>query len=262
MTKDSSNFVSIALCGFLGRMGSSIIEVSKSYQDLSVKAGIDKEEFIKDKVFSLEHVSSSLEDVVDYVDVVIEFTGSVDTAIKNAYVCKEHNKPIVIGTTGFDQHQLDQIREFSKSIPIVFSPNMSLGVNVLFKLLEIATKALKNKGYEIEISEIHHRFKKDAPSGTALRLLEIVKKEIPDAKESFGREGLAPRQDNEVGVFAIRGGDVVGEHTVYMFGMGERLELTHRATDRRIFAKGSLEAARWVFGKPAGFYSMFDVLGL
>ena len=187
----------------------------------------------------------------------------MDTAIKNTYICKEHNnKPIVIGTTGFDQHRLDQIKELSKSIPIVFSPNMSLGVNVLFKLLEIATKALKDKGYDIEISEIHHRFKKDAPSGTALRLLEIVKKEIPNLKETFGREGLAPRQDNEVGVFAIRGGDVVGEHTVYMFGMGERLELTHRATDRRIFAKGSLEAAKWVYRKPAGFYSMFDVLGL
>jgi 4-hydroxy-tetrahydrodipicolinate reductase len=260
MTKDS--FVSIALCGFLGRMGSSIIEVSKSYQDLVVKAGVDKEELIKDKTFAFEYVSSKLEDVVDYVDVVIEFTGSVDTAIKNTYICKEHNKPIVIGTTGFDQHQLDQMKELSKSIPIVFSPNMSLGVNVLFKLLEIATKALKDKGYDIEISEIHHRFKKDAPSGTALRLLEIVKKEIPNLKETFGREGLAPRQDNEVGVFAIRGGDVVGEHTVYMFGMGERLELTHRATDRRIFAKGSLEAAKWVYRKPAGFYSMFDVLGL
>ena len=260
MTKDS--FVSIALCGFLGRMGSSIIEVSKSYQDLVVKAGVDKEELIKDKTFALEYVSSKLEDVVDYVDVVIEFTGSVDTAIKNAYICKEYNKPIVIGTTGFDQHQLDQMKELSKSIPIVFSPNMSLGVNVLFKLLEIAAKALKDKGYDIEISEIHHRFKKDAPSGTALRLLEIVKKEIPNLKETFGREGLAPRQDNEVGVFAIRGGDVVGEHTVYMFGMGERLELTHRATDRRIFAKGSLEAAKWVYRKPAGFYSMFDVLGL
>jgi dihydrodipicolinate reductase len=260
MTKDS--FVSIALCGFLGRMGSSIIEVSKSYQDLVVKAGVDKEELIKDKTFALEYVSSKLEDVVDYVDVVIEFTGSVDTAIKNTYICKEYNKPIVIGTTGFDQHQLDQMKELSKSIPIVFSPNMSLGVNVLFKLLEIAAKALKDKGYDIEISEIHHRFKKDAPSGTALRLLEIVKKEIPNLEETFGREGLAPRQDNEVGVFAIRGGDVVGEHTVYMFGMGERLELTHRATDRRIFAKGSLEAAKWVYRKPAGFYSMFDVLGL
>jgi dihydrodipicolinate reductase (EC 1.3.1.26) len=260
MTKDS--FVSIALCGFLGRMGSSIIEVSKSYQDLVVKAGVDKEELIKDKTFALEYVSSKLEDVVDYVDVVIEFTGSVDTAIKNTYICKEYNKSIVIGTTGFDQHQLDQMKELSKSIPIVFSPNMSLGVNVLFKLLEIAAKALKDKGYDIEISEIHHRFKKDAPSGTALRLLEIVKKEISNLKETFGREGLAPRQDNEVGVFAIRGGDVVGEHTVYMFGMGERLELTHRATDRRIFAKGSLEAAKWVYRKPAGFYSMFDVLGL
>jgi dihydrodipicolinate reductase (EC 1.3.1.26) len=260
MTKDS--FVSIALCGFLGRMGSSIIEVSKSYQDLVVKAGVDKEELIKDKTFALEYVSSKLEDVIDYVDVVIEFTGSVDTAIKNTYICKEYNKPIVIGTTGFDQHRLDQMKELSKSIPIVFSPNMSLGVNVLFKLLEIAAKALKDKGYDIEISEIHHRFKKDAPSGTALRLLEIVKKEIPNLKETFGREGIAPRQDNEVGVFAIRGGDVVGEHTVYMFGMGERLELTHRATDRRIFAKGSLEAAKWVYRKPAGFYSMFDVLGL
>ncbi len=254
--------ISVALCGFLGRMGSSIIEVSKSYQDLLIKAGIDKEEYIKDKSFSLEYVSSNLKDVINYVDVVIEFTGNVDVAIQNALVCKEHGKPIVIGTTGFGEEHFNILKDYARYIPIVFSPNMSLGVNVLFKLLEIAVKALKGKGYDIEISEIHHRFKKDAPSGTALRLLEIVKKEIPSSKEVFGREGISPRDDSEIGVFAIRGGDVVGEHTVYMFGMGERLELTHRATDRKIFAKGSLEAAKWVYAKPSGFYSMFDVLGL
>ncbi len=254
--------ISVALCGFLGRMGSSILEVSKSYQDLIIKAGIDKEENIRDKQLPLEYVTSNLEDVINHVDVVIEFTGSVDAAIKNTLVCKDHKKPIVIGTTGFTEEQLNIIKDCSKDIPIVFSPNMSLGVNVLFKLLEIAIKALKDKGYDVEISEIHHRFKKDAPSGTALRLLDIVKKELPDTKDVFGREGISPREDNEVGVFALRGGDVVGEHTVYMFGMGERLELTHRATDRKIFAKGSVEAARWVYKKPSGFYSMFDVLGL
>ncbi len=254
--------LSIALCGFLGRMGNSIIEVSKSYKDLSIKAGIDKEENIKGKTFSLDYVSSNLNDVIDYIDVVIEFTGNEEATVKNTFICKEHRKPIVIGTTGLKEEKLNIIKDCSKDIPIVFSPNMSLGVNVLFKLLEIAVKALKDKDYDIEIAEIHHRFKKDAPSGTALRLLEVIKKELPDTKDIFGREGISPREDDEVGVFAIRGGDIVGEHTVYMFGMGERLELTHRATDRKIFAKGSLEAARWVYGKPSGFYSMFDVLGL
>ncbi len=254
--------ISIALCGFLGRMGSSIIEVSKAYEDVIIKAGIDRGELIKDKSFGLEYVATKLEDVIDYVDVVIEFTGNIEVAIKNISICSFSKKPIVIGTTGFNQKELDIIKEFSEDTPLVFSPNMSLGVNVLFKLVEIGIKALKDKGYDIEMSEIHHRFKKDAPSGTALKLLEIVKKELPQAKEVFGRSGVHQRDNEEIGVFGLRGGDVVGEHTVYMFGMGERLELTHRATDRKIFAKGSIEAARWVYGKNPGFYSMFDVLGL
>jgi len=258
--------ISVALCGFLGRMGNSIIEVSKTYDDLYIKAGIDQKERISQANTQLELVSSDLKDVIDKVDLVIEFTGNVDVALKNAQICKDHQKPIVIGTTGFEQNHLDSLKDISGHIPVVFSPNMSLGVNMLFKLLEIALKALKDKGYDVEISEIHHRFKKDAPSGTALRLLDIIKKEISNTHEVFGREGIAPREENEVGVFALRGGDVVGEHTVYMFGMGERLELTHRATDRRIFAKGSLESAKWVYEKSKtsskGFYSMFDVLGL
>lgn len=252
--------IKIALCGFLGRMGSSIIEVSKSFENLQIKAGIDKKELLTGKYDFA--VSSNLEDVIKDVDVVIEFTGDTKTALSNTSICATYHKPIVIGTTGFEEHDINTLKDYAKEIPIVFSPNMSIGVNVLFKLLEIATKALKEKGFDIEISEIHHKFKKDAPSGTALKLLEVIKNQDPSLKEVHGRSGLAPRADDEVGVFALRGGDVVGEHTVYLFGMGERLELTHRATDRKIFAKGSLESAKWVYGKPAGFYSMFDVLGL
>lgn len=252
--------ISIALCGFLGRMGNSIIDVSKSFNNLEIKAGTDKKELL-DKDYNIK-VSSNLEDIINIVDVVIEFTGNVETAIKNTKICASYKKPIVIGTTGFSEDEINIIKEYSKAIPIVFSPNMSIGVNVLFKLLEIATSVLNNKGYDIEIMEIHHKFKKDAPSGTAVRLLDIIKSQKQDTKEVYGRKGLSLREENDIGVFALRGGDVVGEHKVYFLGMGERLELCHIATDRKIFAKGALEAAIWIHDKPSGFYSMFDVLGL
>jgi 4-hydroxy-tetrahydrodipicolinate reductase len=141
---------------------------------------------------------------------------------------------------------------------------MSLGVNLLFRLAELAVKALKDKGFDVEILEIHHRFKKDAPSGTALKLLEIVANALgkdPSQVGKFGREGIDPKGE-EIGVMSLRGGDVVGEHTLYLLGFGERIELTHRAFSRDIFAKGTLEACRWIKGKPPGFYNMFDVLGI
>ena len=173
---------------------------------------------------------------------------------------------MVIGTTGFSKEELQKLEELAKKGTVLFSPNMSLGVNLLFKLVEIATKVLRGRNFDVEIGEIHHRFKKDAPSGTAMRLAEIVARELGVELEEaavYGRKGHYERSDQDIGIMTFRGGDVVGEHTVYYFGFGERLELTHRATNRDIFAKGALEAAKWITDKkPGKLYNMFDVLGL
>jgi 4-hydroxy-tetrahydrodipicolinate reductase len=154
------------------------------------------------------------------------------------------------------------IAEIAANAPVVFSPNMSVGVNVMMWLLRIATEAL-GSDYDIELLEMHHRHKLDAPSGTALRLAEV----ISDVREHqstlrYGRQGRAPREGDEIGMQVLRGGDVAGEHTVYFLGQGERLEITHRASSRLVFAQGALRAAKWVAGQPAGLYGMDEVLGL
>ena len=172
---------------------------------------------------------------------------------------------MVIGTTGFSDNGTKQIEDASNEIPIVFSPNMSLGVNILFRLTEIATKILA-KDFDIEIFEAHHRFKKDAPSGTAKKLLEIVKNsaaDIDNPQEIYDRsKTTVMRADNEIGMMSLRGGDIVGDHTVFFAGKGERIELTHRATSRENFAKGAVLAMEFVSGIKPGLYSMFDVLGI
>ena len=171
---------------------------------------------------------------------------------------------MVIGTTGFTDDQIKEIKELSKDVPVVLAPNMSIGVNLLFKLVQEAARALKGKGYDIEVVEMHHRFKKDAPSGTAVKIVDILKEETGIKNVVYGREGIYEngRPSDEIAVFALRGGDVVGEHTVIFAGMGERIELTHKAGSRDIFAKGAVEAAKWIKDKPAGLYDMMDVLGL
>jgi 4-hydroxy-tetrahydrodipicolinate reductase len=170
----------------------------------------------------------------------------------------------VVGTTGLDPAALEALAAAAAQVPVVRSANMSLGVNVLLGLVERAVRALP--GYDIEIAELHHRMKQDAPSGTALALAQAACRErelSPQAALRSGRSGqVGARTADEVGVLALRGGDVVGEHTVYLLAAGERLELTHRATSREIFVHGALRAARWVRGRPPGLYDMQDVLGL
>ncbi len=173
--------------------------------------------------------------------------------------------PLVIGTTGFNADEISAIRDASASIPVLFSPNMSLGVNLLFKLTELASSALTTD-YDVEIFESHHRFKKDAPSGTARRLLEVVKenmKGLSAAETVNGREGITgERSSNEIGMHAMRGGNIIGEHTVFYVGMDERIELTHRAAGREAFARGAVAAIEFLKGKGPGLYSMYDVLGI
>jgi 4-hydroxy-tetrahydrodipicolinate reductase len=194
---------------------------------------------------------------------VIDFS-SPSASMSIVSRCSELKKPIVIGTTGFTDEQKKIISEKSEIIPVLHSPNMSTGVNLLFKLTEIAASAL-DTSYDVEIIEAHHRFKKDAPSGTAKRLVEAARKMkgLENAREVTGREGITgERSDKEIGVFAIRGGDIVGEHTVFFTSLGERIELTHKASSRDILAKGAVKGAEYLLGKKPGLYNMFDVLGL
>jgi 4-hydroxy-tetrahydrodipicolinate reductase len=176
-----------------------------------------------------------------------------------------HRTPIVIGTTGFSDEQKAEIEKAALAIPLVFSPNMAVGVNMLFKLTETAAAALGDD-FDVEILEIHHSLKKDAPSGTAKRLADIVKEHMngmAGARVVTGRNGITgEREGAEIGVMALRGGDAVGEHTVYFIGEGERIELTIRSTKRDTYAKGAVLAAEFLNGRQAGFYSMYDVLGL
>jgi 4-hydroxy-tetrahydrodipicolinate reductase len=175
-----------------------------------------------------------------------------------------HGKPLVIGTTGHAADEKKHLLVEAAKIPCVWSGNYSVGVNLLFALTRRASSVL-GSDYDAEVIEMHHRFKKDAPSGTAARLLEIILEERKLTADALrhGREGITgERSSTEVGIHALRGGDVVGDHTVMFAALGERIELTHKASDRGIFARGSIRAARWIVGRPAGVYDMQDVLGL
>ena len=200
---------------------------------------------------------------INNCEVAIDFSFH-EVTLPLARLAAEHKKPLVIGTTGHSNKERDAIIATSTDIPIVWSGNYSTGVNLLFYLTSKAAEIL-GPDYNPEIIEMHHRFKKDAPSGTAERLIEVVQeaRSIASEQTRHGRKGITgERPDNEIGVHALRGGDVIGEHTVMFAGPGERIELTHRATDRTIFARGALIAAQWALGKAPGLYSMQDVLGL
>ncbi|MEK6683028.1 MAG: 4-hydroxy-tetrahydrodipicolinate reductase [Nitrospirota bacterium] len=197
-------------------------------------------------------------------DVVIDFTEPSGTMEILPEVAKA-KKAIVIGTTGFSKRETDRVRDFAKRIPCVLSPNMSVGVNLVFKLLADAAR-VTGDDYDIEIVEVHHRFKKDAPSGTALKMAQVVAEALKrdlDKVGVYARKGvIGERKKFEIGIQSLRAGDVVGEHTVIFAGPGERIEITHRAHSRDNFARGALLAARWIVGRPPGLYDMMDVLGL
>ncbi len=263
--------VKVVVCGALGRMGKRIIALSKERDDIEVVAGVEHPDCLNtadlgdalgDGDFKGKPLTSSLEEVLPLCDVVIEFSGNPTATVSHTKLASLEGKGSVVGTTGLTKAELDELKKCSEDAPVLFSPNMSLGVNILFKLTETVARILSGKNFDAEVVEIHHRFKKDAPSGTAVRLAKILREAGGFTREVFGREGEAKRTNDEIGVFAVRGGDVVGDHTVYFLGFGERIELTHRATSRDTFAKGAIEAAVWIKGKDPGFYSMFDVLNL
>jgi 4-hydroxy-tetrahydrodipicolinate reductase len=197
-------------------------------------------------------------------DVVIDFSVP-DAAVAVVAHCLEFSRPVVVATTGLDGEQQEYLRKAAQRIPIVWSPNMSMAVNVAMKLTEVAAKALRDvpTGVDVEIIERHHRFKEDAPSGTALKFGQVVAAVIDTPQHTHGRSGRpGPRPRNEIGYHAIRAGDNPGEHTIIFGMLGETLELRVAATNRDCYAQGALLAAEWLLGKPPGLYGMNDVLGL
>lgn len=244
------NPLQLVVNGAKGRMGQTVIACATGDAALRVSAGID--------------LGDELAAVVPGADVVIDFShhSTIDSALA---CCVEHHKTLVIGTTGHTDSQVAAIKHAATQIPIVFAPNYSVGVNTLFWLTRKAAEIL-GPAFDLEVVEMHHRLKKDAPSGTAKRLVEIlaeVRGLNYNDDAQHGRHGIVgERTDAEIGVHALRGGDVVGDHTVIYAAQGERVELTHKASSRETFARGALRAALWAHGKPAGLYDMQDVLGL
>ncbi|MBN2703195.1 MAG: 4-hydroxy-tetrahydrodipicolinate reductase [Pontiellaceae bacterium] len=211
------------------------------------------------------NLTNNLEAAAADADVIIDFSSHFGTA-GNAPRIAEWGTAWVIGTTGLNEEELQAIHAASEKTAVVHSGNMSLGINLLCNLIEAGARALKGKGFDVEVIERHHNQKKDAPSGTALMLGQAAADGYEwSLKETQrdGRTGLpGARPEKEIGFHAVRGGDIVGDHTVMFAGTGELLELSHRATSREVFASGALQAAAWVAGKPAGLYNMKDVLGL
>ncbi|MEY2521112.1 MAG: 4-hydroxy-tetrahydrodipicolinate reductase [Verrucomicrobiota bacterium] len=242
--------VRILLVGAKGRMGRAIAAAGEKHNDVEIVAELDQGDDLGARIGDC--------------DVVVDFSHASATA-EICRVCLEAGKPLVTGTTGHSQEERAIIEEAALSLAIVLSPNFSVGVNALFWLTR-KTSELLGGDFDPEIVEIHHRLKKDAPSGTAKRLAEILcdARNLDAGKNlAHGREGMiGERPDAEIGIHSIRGGDVVGDHTVIFAGQGERLELAHKASSRETFAAGALRAARWIVGKPPGLYSMENVLGL
>jgi 4-hydroxy-tetrahydrodipicolinate reductase len=240
----------IIITGSKGRMGQALITCAAKFPELQVAAQIDK--------------GDDLASVIDKGDAVIDFSFH-DTTAGFADICAAHKKALVVGTTGHSDADKSKILNRKSEIPIVWSSNYSTGVNTLFWLTRRAAEIL-GPAFDLEVVEMHHRLKKDAPSGTAKSLAEIlasVRKQQLEQVARHGRVGIVgERTSSEIGMHAIRGGDVVGDHTVIFANNGERLELTHKASSRDTFANGALRAALWVVKQKPGLYDMQDVLGL
>jgi 4-hydroxy-tetrahydrodipicolinate reductase len=240
----------VIIAGAAGRMGQALLRCAEKIPAITVTGQLKR--------------GGDLREIIGAADVLVDFT-SHDSTIAFAEMCATHKKAMIIGTTGHTGAQRNEIHAVSAKIPIVWTSNFSTGVNLLFWLTRKAAGIL-GPDYDLEIVEMHHRLKKDAPSGTAATLAQIlsdVRRQQFDSQLRHGREGLVgERTSAEIGMHSIRGGDVVGDHTVMFATPGERVELTHKASSREAFAGGALRAAQWVLGKNPGIYDMLDVLGL
>ncbi|MDI6703710.1 MAG: 4-hydroxy-tetrahydrodipicolinate reductase [bacterium] len=265
--------IKVIVTGALGRMGSAIIRLVVEQTDMELVSAVERKDHpgIGSDIGLLLGLRKEigipllgdLEVSIDKGDVIIEFIEPRVT-LHHLSIVSSHKKRMVIGTTGFTPKQLEGIKKISEDTPIVLSPNMSMGTNLMFKLVKEA--ALILNGYDIEIIEAHHHHKKDSPSGTADRLAHILATALNRSLDEvgvYGRKGfVGERKREEIGILSVRAGDIVGEHTVLFGGDGERLEITHRVTSRNCFAKGAIQAARFISDASPGLYDMGDVLGI
>jgi 4-hydroxy-tetrahydrodipicolinate reductase len=264
--------LAVAIAGASGRMGRMLIDAVLQAPDCSLAAALDAPTSAalgQDAGAFCGRstgvaITSDVRAGLGQAQVLIDFTRPEGT-LAHLTVCRELGVGAVIGTTGFDEAQKAAIADAAKDVAVFMSPNMSVGVNVVLKLLQTAAKAMA-QGYDIEIIEAHHRHKVDAPSGTALAMGEVIAAELGrdlQACAVYGREGVTGERDpSTIGFATVRGGDIVGDHTVLFAGTGERIEISHKSSSRAIYAQGSLRAARFLAGRPPGLYGMNDLLGL
>lgn len=265
--------IKAVVCGAGGRMGKRIISLIGDSEDVKLAGAIERSGSPYIGLDAGENagagrlgigITDNLDLLKDTADVIIDFTDPTAT-IEHVKVSRDNILPIVIGTTGFSGRELDEISDASRIIPVVISPNMSIGINLIFKVIDDIARRL-SRDYDIEIVEAHHRLKKDAPSGTAMRMARILAGARGldlDKAGVYSRKGMiGERGKDEIGIQTIRAGDIVGEHTVIFGGPGERIEVAHRAHNRDNFAKGAIIAASWLAKKEPGLYDMMDVLGL
>jgi len=264
--------VKVAVLGCSGRMGRNLIQAAVEHESVeliggSVRSSSSFANFDLGELAGIgaigQKTSSDLNDLLA-ADVFIDFT-SIETSLENLKWCQKHNKALVIGTTGFNDEQVKTIENAGENIPVILAPNTSVGVNLMFKLLEITSKAIGDYT-DIEIFEAHHRFKKDAPSGTAVKMGQVIADTLGrdlNKVAVYGREGISEERSREtIGFATVRAGDIVGEHTAFFADLGERLEITHKASSRMTFALGAMRAAFWLSEADNGYYDMQDVLGL
>ena len=264
--------IRIAVAGASGRMGRMLIEATLADPEVSLASAFDRSDspFVGRDVGEFTGTACGVvmtgnpQDAIAAADCIIDFTRPAGT-LAHLDMARDLGKAMVIGTTGLSASDKNAIALAARDIPVVFAPNMAVGVNAVFRLLEVAAQIL-NDGYDIEIIEAHHRHKVDAPSGTALRMGEVVARELGRDLETcavYGREGVTgERKAETIGFSTIRGGDVVGDHTVLFAGVGERIEITHKSGGRMPYALGALRAAKFLAGRRSGLFDMQDVLGL
>ncbi|MFQ5585770.1 MAG: 4-hydroxy-tetrahydrodipicolinate reductase [Thermodesulfobacteriota bacterium] len=265
--------VRITVTGAAGRMGKAIIGVINGTEGVELvgaaehsdhpSIGRDAGEVAGAGKIGVK-ITRDFGRAIGKADAFIDFT-SPDATMEHLDVAQQKGVPMVIGATGFSHTQRDRLKQYGEKMSIVAAPNMSVGINILLKVVADIAQVLGD-GYDIEIIDAHHRLKKDAPSGTALRLGEVIAQSLRRDMEKvavFERHGIiGERRPDEIGIQTVRAGDIVGDHTVLFAGPGERIEVTHRAHSRDTFASGAVRAARWIVGKPEGLYDMQDVLGL
>lgn len=267
--------IKAVVAGAAGRMGSRIINVLSTSEGIRLSAAVERKAHPLVGQDScgpaglpaggvLTVITDDLAAALKAGDVLIDFT-LPEISLEHIKTCADLGKPLVVGTTGFSKEQLGEINKQVHKIPCVLSPNMSIGVNLCFKILAEIAKTI-GEDYDMEIVEAHHRMKKDAPSGTAMKMAQVIAQAVNrnlDEVSVYARKGMiGERSKKEIGIQTLRAGDIVGEHTVMFAGKGERIEITHRAHSRDTFAAGAVRAAKWVVGKKPGLYDMQDVLGL